>query len=94
MNKEGITIMARDGAAEEVAKLATELGSMSIQTSLKAMDAILRTAGREAGTLAGVINARAIAHHVLRASEEISRTVALGGTSGAGVSAKQRVKIF
>ena len=81
--------MARDGAAEEVAKLATELGSMSIQTSVKAMDAIIRTALRESGTLAGVINARAIAHHVLRASDEIARTVALPG-----VEAKARVKVF
>ena len=81
--------MARDGAVEEVAKLATELGSMSIQTSVKAMDAIIRTAMRESGTLAGVINARAIAHHVLRASDEIARTVALPG-----VEAKARVKMF
>jgi uncharacterized protein with PhoU and TrkA domain len=79
----------RDGVAEEVAKLATELGSMSVQTSVKAMDAIMRTALRETGTLAGVINARAIAHHVLRASEEIARTVALPG-----MEAKPRVKIF
>ena len=81
--------MSRDGAAEEVAKLATELGSMSVQTSVKAMDAIIRTAAREMGTLAGVINARAIAHHVLRASEEIARTVALPG-----IEVKSRVKIF
>jgi uncharacterized protein with PhoU and TrkA domain len=81
--------MKRDIAAEEVAKLATELGSMSIQTSVKALDAILRTANREAGTLAGVINARAIAHHVLRASEEIARTVTLPG-----VETKSRVKAF
>jgi uncharacterized protein with PhoU and TrkA domain len=81
--------MAKDRAIEEVAKLATELGSMSVQTSVKALDAIMRTAGRESGTLAGVINARAIAHHVLRASEEIARTVALPG-----VEAKGRVKIF
>jgi uncharacterized protein with PhoU and TrkA domain len=80
--------MKRDIAAEEVAKLATELGSMSIQTSVKALDAILRTASREAGTLAGVINARAIAHHVLRASEEIARTVSLP------TEKKSRVKAF
>ena len=81
--------MKRDIAAEEVAKLATELGSMSIQTSLKALDAVMRTATREAGTLAGVINARAIAHHVLRASEEIARTVSLPK-----VETRARVKAF
>jgi hypothetical protein len=62
---------------------------MSIQTSVKALDAIMRTASREQGTLAGVINARAIAHHVLRASEEIARTVVLPG-----VEARARVKAF